>query len=77
MCKKFPHCFQPGHIWQSKNLGQGAAASGQSKHRHSFGWQQGRPGQQEDGGVRRGTGLRRGEQSSVHGDLSKNSHECQ
>ncbi len=36
-----------GHIHQSKELGEGAAASGESKYRYCSGRQQGRSGQQE------------------------------
>ena len=44
--------FRIGHVWKSEDMGERAAAPGQSKHCDSHRRQQSRPRKQTDGGVR-------------------------
>ncbi|GMR55682.1 hypothetical protein PMAYCL1PPCAC_25877, partial [Pristionchus mayeri] len=62
---------QPGVVPEGEELGEGAAATGQPQHRDGTRGQQGGHGQQESRRLRGGTGVRRGQRSSVHGDVSE------
>lgn len=49
---------------------------GLTKYCNCLGGQQGRPGQQSNGGVRGGETVRRGERAAVHGDVRQDGAEC-